>query len=285
MNKQAISSLITPESMAQVASRRDTVRGFGKWGAGLALASVPVGLAAMAKRAFAQQERSVTDVLNFALTLEYLEAEFYNIGMATSGLIPAVDRTIFGTIQDHENAHVEFLLAQLGGDAVAKPTFDFTAGGTFPDVFTNYATFRALAQGFEDTGVRAYKGQAGFLIGAPDVLTAALTIHSVEARHASEVRRLNGNFTEEEPQQGWITEANPGVVPAAVGGTPVGSAIYGPGQPVEQFPSEANTTHATIDVSGLDYDLDIAPTAFSESYDEPLDTQTVLAIAGLFIVA
>jgi rubrerythrin len=50
----------------------------------------------------------------------------------------------------------------------------------------------ALAQAFEDTGVRAYKGQAANLMSKPDLLTAALQIHSVEARHASEVRRLRG---------------------------------------------------------------------------------------------
>ena len=56
----------------------------------------------------------------------------------------------------------------------------------------------ALAQAFEDTGVRAYKGQAGALMGNDNLLTAALQIHSVEARHASEIRRLRG-------LQGWIT--------------------------------------------------------------------------------
>jgi rubrerythrin len=58
--------------------------------------------------------------------------------------------------------------------------------------FTDYQQFLALAQAFEDTGVRAYKGQAANLMSKPDLLTAALQIHSVEARHASEVRRLRG---------------------------------------------------------------------------------------------
>jgi hypothetical protein len=73
----------------------------------------------------------------------------------------------------------------------SKPTFDFTVGGAF-DPFNNYTQFLALSQAFEDTGVRAYKGQATNLISTPDLLTAALQIHSVEARHASEVRRLRG---------------------------------------------------------------------------------------------
>lgn len=62
--------------------------------------------------------------------------------------------------------------------------FDFTAGGQF-DPFNDYPTFLLLSQAFEDTGVRAYKGQAPKMAGN-DLLTAALQIHSVEACHAGE---------------------------------------------------------------------------------------------------
>jgi hypothetical protein len=117
----------------------------------------PFALAALADTALPQ---GIVDVLNFALTLEYLESSFYNAGVGTSGLIPASDLAIFQQIQKHENAHVAFLESVLGSAAVAKPTFDFTAGGMFADVFSNYATFQAVSQAFEDTGVRAYKGQA-----------------------------------------------------------------------------------------------------------------------------
>ena len=75
-------------------------------------------------------------------------------------MIPAADLPIFQTISAHETAHVALLESVLGANAVPKPTFDFTAGGTF-DPFGNYDIFKALSQGFEDTGVRAYKGQAG----------------------------------------------------------------------------------------------------------------------------
>jgi|GEM_PF-4100513 len=60
-----------------------------------------------------------------------------------------------------------------------------TAAGLLP-------RFLELSQTFEDTGVKAYKGQAGNLITSPTLLTAALRIHSVEARHAAEIRRLRG---------------------------------------------------------------------------------------------
>ncbi|MGI9113912.1 MAG: ferritin-like domain-containing protein, partial [Chthoniobacterales bacterium] len=68
--------------------------------------------------------------------------------------------------------------------------------------FSNYRTFLELAQTFEDTGVAAYKGQATNLITSSKLLTAALRIHSVEARHAAEIRRLRG----EKPWTGAFDE-------------------------------------------------------------------------------
>jgi hypothetical protein len=70
--------------------------------------------------------------------------------------------------------------------------FDYTAQGEHPDVFRNYRTFLAVAQDFEETGVSAYKGQAPKLMGADPILSIALRIHSVQARHAAIVRRVRG---------------------------------------------------------------------------------------------
>ncbi len=239
--------------------------------ADLRIASVPVALAGMANTAFAQGRlpAAVNAVLNFALVLEYLEAEFYNIGLATPGLIPAGDRTIFESIQAHENAHVEFLRNTLGRSARPKPTFDFTAGngsgsGPFADVFRNYATFMAVAQAFEDTGVRAYKGQSPTLLPYKDVLQAALTIHSVEARHASEVRRLRGNFMDVAPSKGWITGEM-----TDISGT---AAVYA---------GEANVVHGGINAVSV---TSVSMLAVTEAYDEPLSMQEVLAIVDPFIV-
>lgn len=191
-------------------------------------------------------------ILKFALTLEYLEAEFYTTGLAQAGLIPAADRPIFAQISKHETAHVAFLRATLGAAAVAKPTFDFTAGGTFADVLSNYETYKAVSQAFEDTGVRAYKGQAGNLMANDAILTAALQIHSVEARHASEVRRLRG-------RKGWITAEQTDITAAA--------AVYD---------GEDNTFQGAIRLSG-------SP-AETEAFDEPLTKERVLAIVDPFIV-
>jgi len=104
---------------------------------------------------------ALTDALQLALTLEYLEDEYYRVGLATSGLIPSADRIVFQQISKHETAHVGFLkstLMSLGVSPGPKPIFDFTAGGNFQP-FTYYAQFMTLEQAFEDTGVRAYKGQ------------------------------------------------------------------------------------------------------------------------------
>lgn len=256
------------------ASRRDVFKQFKSFGKGAAMASIPFGLAGMsnttkaANAAFtsAAMQASPTDVLNFALTLEYLEKEFYNIGLDTDGLIPDDAKDVFGLISKHEDDHVAFLLAALGDAAVPKPTFDFTGapGGLNLDTFENYDTFLALSQGFEDTGVRAYKGQAGALANDNTLLTYALQIHSVEARHASKVRRMRG-------QKGWITGGD-----AASNGLP--SAF----DPI--YAGEANTVQGGVELAGMFGDFG-GPQAIQEAFDEPLTMEEVLAIGGFFIVS
>lgn len=265
-----------PGLAERLVSRRTAIgRGAAASGAvavGLRAASVPVALAAFARNAFGQARlpAAVISVLNFALVLEHLESEFYVRGLAASGLIPAGDRTIFTTIRDHELVHVNFLRTTLGPSARPKPTFDFTAGngsgaGPYANVFTNYETFKAVAQAFEDTGVRAFKGQAPALLPYDDVLTAALSIHSVEARHAAEVRRLRGNFTDVEPFfQGWITLDRTDV--------PGAEASYA---------GEGNTMHLGINVPSI---TTASAKEVSEAFDEPLTQAQVLAIVAPFIV-
>ena len=147
------------------------------------LATAPLVIAAASTAAFgAELPEKIREVLNFALTLEYLENEFYRTALASDKLIPSETRATFELIGlNHEAAHVEVLKAALGEHAVKKPEFDYTAEGAFADVFSNYKTFLAVSQAFEDTGVRAYKGQAGNLKSSDKILTVALQIHSVEA--------------------------------------------------------------------------------------------------------
>lgn len=241
-------------------SRREALtKGLGL-GLKAALIALPLGLAdALTNKAKAGPSNAdIVAVLNFALTLEYLESNFYTTGLATNGLVPVSDQKVIVQIAKHENAHVALLkqtITSLSGTPVAMPTFDFTASGKFADVFSNYQTFLALSNSFEDTGVRAYKGAAPSLLGAGAVLTAALDIHSVEARHASEIRRMRG-------LKGWISNAEANGLPTGI------------------YAGEDNTTQLKLDVTTIT----AAPKVnVTEAFDEPLDMAAVLAIAGPFI--
>src|ERR1700710_680029 len=185
---------VDPEVHERMSPRRDAIKNITSFGTKVAIASLPFAFGTIFKKAYgAAAPVAVNDVLNFALQLEYLESYFYNQGVAASGLIPSADAGYFATVQADENEHVAFLKSVLGSAAIPMPGIDLTAKGTFPTVLTNYQTFLAVANAFEDTGVRAYKGQAPNLLGNQVVLTAALSIHAVEARHASVVRSIRNS--------------------------------------------------------------------------------------------
>ena len=163
-----------------------------------AMASAPLVLAVSARAAFgATLPAQIMDTLNFALTLEHIEDAFYRSALDAK-VIPAEHLKVFQQIGLHEAAHVALLQSVLGDAAAKRPEADFTAGGKYPDVFSNFATFVTLSMTFEDLGVAAYKGQAGNLIDNDDILTVALQIHSVEARHAAIARRIAGKKPWEE---------------------------------------------------------------------------------------
>ncbi len=123
-------------------------------------------------------------ILNYALTLEYLEAAFYTEAEAMGALDGEL--ALFAKVVGaHERAHVKALKAALGRKAVKKPRFNFR--GTTEDA----ARFAATAQVLEDTGVAAYAGQAP-RVKSTAILEAALAIHTIEARHASWIRDING---------------------------------------------------------------------------------------------
>jgi hypothetical protein len=120
-------------------------------------------------------------ILNYALTLEYLESSFYNAAAKNNiakgdKLLSAILKT---TVAD-ENAHVKFLKSALGSKAAPKPKFGFGKA------VTDKATFAATAYVLENTGVHAYLGQAGN-ITTPAYLLAAASIVTVEARHSGAI--------------------------------------------------------------------------------------------------
>jgi hypothetical protein len=126
------------------------------------------------------------EILNFALTLEYLESDFYNVKGQQVGLSGQAKSyaKLFG---EEESQHVEALTAaikQLGGKPVAKPTFVFPAN--------NEQTFLTLASVLENTGVGAYNGAAPSL-HSKQVLAEAGEIVQIEARHAAAIELLLGH--------------------------------------------------------------------------------------------
>ncbi len=150
-------------------------------GGGLALGAIPAALATAQGGGLPAGD---VKILNFALTLEYLEAAFYAEAVS-KGALNGSAATFAQTVAMHEAAHVQALQSTLGSKAVKKPKFNFK--GTT----SKSSTFLKTAMVLEDTGVQAYEGQVGN-IKTPAVLMAAGSILPVEARHASWVRDIIG---------------------------------------------------------------------------------------------
>ncbi|RZK38657.1 MAG: ferritin-like domain-containing protein [Pedobacter sp.] len=264
------------EIYERINPRRAAMKQFFNMGKKVAVAAVPLALGSMFQKAYGQSTPAqVNEVLNFALTLEYLEYHFYNHAVvAAPGLIPAgAPMGAITTIRDHELQHVNLLKGALGSAARGALTyddFDFTAGGAFGDVYSNYTTFLKVATAFEDTGVRAYKGQATVLKKNP-VLTTALRIHSVEARHASHIRQMlaaNGAPT----LKPWISLGAGGISNDT--GIPAVDPVY---------QRENTTRQLDINLVGINGNAGITAAVAAESYDEGLTKAEVVGIANLFL--
>jgi hypothetical protein len=172
--------------------RRDLIRG----GATVIPATIALQMLGT-KLAFAQEGDfdSPVDVLNYALTLEYLEAEFYRQGNA-AGLLEGKAAQYLSTIQSDEETHVMVLqdtIGQVGGDAVPAPEVDFGQS------FASAESYLEAAYTFENLGVQAYLGAAPSLFAEKELLVAAASIFGVEARHAAIIGQL-----QEKPADGGV---------------------------------------------------------------------------------
>ena len=196
--------------------------------------------------------------------VEYLQAELYTRALAASAFVPAADFKVFDLLNKQDTEHIgtlsTLIRTRLGTPVVKPTTFDFTGKGAVPGfafAAGQYETFRMLAQAFEDLSVRAYKGQVQALQQDKGSLNFVLAIHSVEGRHASEVRRIRG-------KKGWITGASADDLPAFA------AAIYA---------GENVTAQGSVNVASSTVSADAA----SQAFDEPLSTAQVTAIIIPFI--
>ena len=162
--------------------KRGALGGGAIIGAASLLGAIPG--AAFASSRGGVKASSDVDILNFALTLEFLEAAFYAEALS-KGALKGPTLAFAKVVARDEAQHVAFLKSALGAKAVAKPMFDFK-GTTAAS-----KSFQATAIVLEDTGVSAYAGAAP-MIANKKTLSAALSVHSVEARHAAWIRNIVG---------------------------------------------------------------------------------------------
>ncbi len=202
-------------------NRRNFLTGVGAAGAAAALAGCGSSGQPIATGGTGTTTYTDTDILNFALNLEYLEAEFYLHAATGSGLSPAdagtspgavtggaqvtglnsTQQNILNEIAYDEQEHVRFLRSALGSAAVARPAIDLTnsfnalaSAAGIGSTFNPFGSFDAFVVGafiFEDVGVTAYAGAAPLISTAgiaAGYLAAAAGIMAVEAYHAAYVR-------------------------------------------------------------------------------------------------
>ncbi|WP_303310353.1 ferritin-like domain-containing protein [Hymenobacter sp. BT730] len=291
-----------PAIYEQASQRRAILGRIGAMGAKVAAASLPLaaGSLVLASPAFARN--TPLDVLQLALLLEHMENDFYRTALGQlakpdgtkvpAGFIPAEVRPDFVTIQQHEQQHVDFLTTAItnsGGTLATKPGFDYTGShnGTqtalFPDVFTSFDTFLAVAQFLEDAGVRAYKGQITTLQGDNGILEAGIRIHSVEARHASHIRTLRRQRQSASAPDAIRSWVGPGASGSPLPGK-TDLAYAQEDQLTQPVSPIQNVTFSELTALGAVFGTDSArlQRAVQEAFDEPVTTEQATAVVALF---
>lgn len=171
------------EAFAQPATRRDFFKALA-----FAAAGTAVGSTVLTRKASAQSGGGDVEIANFALTLEYLEAEFYAKAV-DSGVLSGDAAGVVENLADHEQQHVEAIIGLLegaGATPVEKPEFVFP-----PEALASQAGVLNTAITLEPVGVGAYLGAAP-LIQSPEILAAAGSIAGVEGEHVVAVNNLLG---------------------------------------------------------------------------------------------
>lgn len=268
---------VDPDVLGRLDSRRAVFSSLTTAAKRSALAATPVLLASFFQKAYASTNAGdPVEIFNYALTLEQLEADFYNKVKASPyfSTASAADQAAINQISKHETAHVALLTAVIkgiNGTPVSGNTFKTSTFATL----TSFQAQLQIAQLLEDTGVRAYKGRATDLQGIGDVtiagvgtinpLESALRIHSVEARHAAHIRVMRG-------QTAWING----------NGDLDGADNYKGATPESNITQAGyNLTSAGIITTGVTYSAADVAAAF----DEILTKAETLALAGPLIGA
>ncbi|HEX8656890.1 MAG TPA: ferritin-like domain-containing protein [Hymenobacter sp.] len=253
---------VDADALGRFDSRRAVFQSLGTLAKRTALATTPVLLGSVFQKAYAGTNAdSPIDILNYALTLELLEADFYK-KFVEAGKIPmGAPAAAIAQIRKHEDSHVALLtnvIKALNGNAVTGVKFKKSVF----DSLDTYEKQLQVAQVLEDVGVRAYKGRAAELTGTPDsnipgignvnLLTAALQIHSVEARHAAHIRYMRG-------QSPWVSNDDDVRANAAyTGATPESNLM----QAGYDLTKDLGTPYSAADVAA--------------AFDEPLTPAEVL---------
>ena len=282
-------SEVDADVLGRFDSRRAVFSSLGTAAKRSALAATPLFLGALFQKAYAGTTATAVEVLNYGLALELFEQDFYKKVQNSTQYAgaTAAEKAAIDQIKKHEDSHVTLLRGAItgsGGTPVTGVTFKAAVFATLTSFKTGAAaaTQLGIAQLLEDTGVRAYKGRAGELIGT-DLLTVALQIHSVEARHASKIRTMRG-------QRAWVNP-NDDLAAHAVytSGTTVGSNPSQFGLVVPPYsaasPTENNTTQSGVLITtglGTTYTASDAAAAFDEYLQvaEVLDNSRAGSLIG-----
>ena len=269
---------VDAEIYDRISPRRAAMKDFFSFGKKVAVASVPLAVGTMFKKAYGQSASpAVLNALNIGLAIEHFSAAFYTRGFNEaafgSATTAAADKAAIGIIREHELAHVKFLqdtIKAAGGTPVAATAYDFTGSKVtgikeFAEPFKNLRSFLQIAQGLEDTALRATKGVSGDLLGSP-FLVAALGMHAVEARHSTKIRliRISRGFSA--TLQPWIslndeTEGR------------LGQGVYA---------DEENVSQAGSTITGINGNSAIDAGRASEAFDEPLGRTELIGILSPF---
>ncbi|GAA4499928.1 hypothetical protein GCM10023172_19320 [Hymenobacter ginsengisoli] len=253
-------SEVDPDVFDRLDSRRAVFSSLGTVAKRSALAATPVLLASFFQKAYAGTNAGdPVEIFNYALTLELLEADFYNKVKASPlfATATAAQQAAINQISKHETAHVNLLTTVVKGINGTPVTGVAFKSSTFATL-TSFAAQLQVAQLLEDTGVRAYKGRATDLQGIGDVnitgvgsinpLESALRIHSVEARHAAHIRYMRA-------QTPWISGNGDLDSNAAYTGATPESNVTQAGY---------NLTAAGVPTAGVTYSAADAAAAFDE---------------------